>query len=134
MYTGNIEDSSILRGYATALWQQGKQKKAMVILKRSMEIAVKTSMEHSAAIQLLAKFNYFMRGPATSLEELYCGGIDMHSVTGLARTAWAIASAAGRHDILLRIMSEGSVCFYHDQAVEFVCLAVASIEVRNKSV
>jgi hypothetical protein len=120
-----------LRGYVTALWQQGKQKLALVLLKKSMEVAAKSSMKNFAATQLLAKFTYFMTGPSAALEELYCCGIDMNSETGLLCTACAIASAVGRYDILLRLMSEGGVYYNHQQAVEFVLLAVASVEVST---
>lgn len=130
--SGNIEDSSALRGYATALWQVGKQKLAVSVAK----VAVKKSIERpaaSAAILLLAKFTFSLTGPAAALEELNLSAVDPHSEIALALGAFAIASAAGQCDILLQMMSRWAILFDHDKASNFISLVAASMQMRQGS-
>ena len=96
-------------------------------------MSVKKLMECSAisaSMILLCKFIYSLSGPAAALAELNFPSMDFQIGNGFALTAFAIASSAGRCNILLEIISKYDVLFTHKKAPEFISLVAASMQVQ----
>ncbi|KAI5077841.1 hypothetical protein GOP47_0007665 [Adiantum capillus-veneris] len=127
---GNLEDSGSLRGYATALWQSGQQKLAVSIAK----VAVKKSTgksEVSAGIQLLAKFSYYLSGPAAALQDIHVAASHLPPESKLAITTTALSALAGKHDYLLQQMPMWIIHFEHAKAAELASLLGASMQLQQ---